>query len=179
MWTRNSADVCLTLLAGMDLQVQDPGRPSKGIVQLVKDIMAEDGVGGFFKGWWAQIVALGSSNFVYFYASCMLKVMITTRYYTCDCRRAVVVAFASPGTRAVRTQARWPTDREEDEPCSGRRCGSDKCFADYATVGSHDGAYHPANTWHQRRPSECSSLSVCASACVCRCNTGPRPCYCS
>ena len=71
----------------MDLQVQDPGRPSKGIVQLVKDIMAEDGVGGFFKGWWAQIIALGSSNFVYFYASCMIKVMISTRYYTTpDCR---------------------------------------------------------------------------------------------
>ena len=67
--------------------MQDPGRPSKGIVQLVKDIMAEDGVGGFFKGWWAQIISLGSSNFVYFYASCMIKVMISTRYYTTpDCR---------------------------------------------------------------------------------------------
>lgn len=75
-----SAAACLTVLAGMDLQVQDPGRPSKGIVQLVKDIVAEDGVGGFFKGWWAQIVALGSSNFVYFYASCMIKVIVTSRY---------------------------------------------------------------------------------------------------
>ena len=75
-----SAAAYLTVLAGMDLQVQDPGRPSKGIAQLVKDIVAEDGIGGFFKGWWAQIVALGSSNFVYFYASCMIKVIIITRY---------------------------------------------------------------------------------------------------
>ena len=60
--------------------MQDPGRPPKGIIQLVKDIMEEDGTGGFFKGWWAQIVALGSSNFVYFYSSCMIKVIVSTRY---------------------------------------------------------------------------------------------------
>ena len=73
-------DSCCLHNVGMDLQVQDPGRPAKGIVQVVKDIMVEDGVGGFFKGWWAQIVALGSSNFVYFYASCMIKVIVTARY---------------------------------------------------------------------------------------------------
>lgn len=72
------------LFAGMDLQVQDPDKPSKGITQVVRDIMAEDGVGGFFKGWWAQIIALGSSNFVYFYASCMIKVIVTTRYCSMD-----------------------------------------------------------------------------------------------
>ena len=47
--------------------------------QVVKDIIAEDGIEGFFKGWWAQIIT-GSSNFVYFYASCMIKVIVTTRY---------------------------------------------------------------------------------------------------
>jgi hypothetical protein len=63
----------------MDLQVQDPDRPSKGILGVCRDIMAEDGIGGFFKGWWAQIVALGASNFIYFYASGMIKVIVISR----------------------------------------------------------------------------------------------------
>ena len=37
-------------------------------------IIKEDGIYGMFKGWWGQIVALGSSNFVYFYTYQMIKV---------------------------------------------------------------------------------------------------------
>ena len=63
----------------MDLQTADPSKPALGIVEVCKAIMEEDGIGGFFKGWWAQIIALGSSNFVYFYASSMIKLIVNSR----------------------------------------------------------------------------------------------------
>eukprot|EP01048_Picozoa_sp_COSAG05_P024265 COSAG05_NODE_5627_length_1126_cov_2.742041_1_plen_147_part_10 len=63
----------------VELQTADPSKPAPGIVSLCRTIVTEDGLGGFFKGWWAQIVALGSSNFVYFYASSAIKILVLAR----------------------------------------------------------------------------------------------------
>ena len=47
--------------------------------EIVTQILQQDGIAGLFKGWWGQVVALGCSNFVYFYAYNLLKVMIQVR----------------------------------------------------------------------------------------------------
>lgn len=76
----------------MDLQVQDPSKPSIGMMQVIRNIAAEDGLAGFFKGWWAQIIALGASNFIYFYASNMIKVIVMSRYAASRRRQAARLA---------------------------------------------------------------------------------------
>jgi len=58
------------------LQTDDPSKPSRSMLQVVKDILDEDGIAGLFTGWWSQVVALGVSNFVYFYVYNMLKIII-------------------------------------------------------------------------------------------------------
>lgn len=55
------------------LQTDDPLKKARSIRQVLDDILKEDGVEGLFKGWWGQVVALGCSNFVYFYAYQVLK----------------------------------------------------------------------------------------------------------
>lgn len=39
------------------------------------DIVKTDGVGGLYQGWWSSVVSLGASNFTYFYAYNMLKIV--------------------------------------------------------------------------------------------------------
>jgi solute carrier family 25 (peroxisomal adenine nucleotide transporter), member 17 len=56
------------------LQTSDPSKKELSIMDTVHLIIKEDGIYGMFKGWWGQIVALGSSNFVYFYTYQMIKV---------------------------------------------------------------------------------------------------------
>ena len=72
--------------------MQDPSKPSIGMMQVIRNIAAEDGLAGFFKGWWAQIIALGASNFIYFYASNMIKVIVMSRYAASRRRQAARLA---------------------------------------------------------------------------------------
>ena len=58
------------------LQTDDPSKRARTITQVLNEILEEDGPGGLFKGWWGQVVALGCSNFVYFYAYQVLKARI-------------------------------------------------------------------------------------------------------
>jgi adenine nucleotide transporter 17 len=58
------------------LQTDDPTL-NRSAMDVVTDLMKSDGIGGLFTGWWAQIVALGCSNFIYFYCYNMLKVCCT------------------------------------------------------------------------------------------------------
>jgi len=58
------------------LQTDDPSMRPRGMLQVCRDIIEEDGIVGLFTGWWSQVVALGVSNFVYFYVYNMLKVII-------------------------------------------------------------------------------------------------------
>ena len=58
------------------LQTDDPRKKARTIKEVINDILREDGVGGLFKGWQGQVVALGCSNFVYFYAYQILKARI-------------------------------------------------------------------------------------------------------
>jgi adenine nucleotide transporter 17 len=54
----------------------DDSKQAPGMLQVCQDIINEDGFMGMFTGWWGQVVALGVSNFVYFYCYNMLKVII-------------------------------------------------------------------------------------------------------
>jgi adenine nucleotide transporter 17 len=58
------------------LQTDDPNKQARGMLQVCQDIINEDGWMGMFTGWWGQVVALGVSNFVYFYCYNMLKVIV-------------------------------------------------------------------------------------------------------
>lgn len=58
------------------LQCDDPAKKHRSMLQCTQDIMAEGGIPALFKGWWGQVVALGASNFVYFYVYNMLKVIV-------------------------------------------------------------------------------------------------------
>jgi len=66
------------------LQTDDPSL-KRGISDVVEEIMrskAEGGGGGFgafYTGWKGQVIALGCSNFVYFYAYNCLKVIVQKR----------------------------------------------------------------------------------------------------
>jgi adenine nucleotide transporter 17 len=64
------------------LQVADPSKKVPSMAQVFQDILNEEGVPGLFKGWWGQVVALGSSNFVYFYMYNMLKVIVQKKTKT-------------------------------------------------------------------------------------------------
>lgn len=57
------------------LQTDDPTKP-RGMADVVRDILKEEGIPGLFRGWWGQVVALGCSNFVYFYTYNMFKVIV-------------------------------------------------------------------------------------------------------
>jgi adenine nucleotide transporter 17 len=57
------------------LQTDEPGL-NRTMLDVVKQILERDGPAGIFRGWWSQVVALGSSNFVYFYFYNMLKVIV-------------------------------------------------------------------------------------------------------
>ena len=61
------------------LQTSDPNQKERTISQVIQEILNEDGPSGLFKGWWGQVVALGCSNFIYFYTYQMLKVLVVTR----------------------------------------------------------------------------------------------------
>lgn len=63
----------------VELQTADPSKPAPSILALCRSIAVSDGLSGFFQGWSAQVVALGCSNFVYFYASSMIKVIVLAR----------------------------------------------------------------------------------------------------
>ena len=69
------------------LQTDDPTL-NRSILDVVRDILKSKkeggggGIGAFYTGWWGQIVALGSSNFVYFYCYNMLKVIVEKRTKT-------------------------------------------------------------------------------------------------
>ena len=61
------------------LQTDDPSKPVRGMAAVVKQILEEEGPGGLFKGWWSQVVALGTSNFIYFYTYQSMKAIIQSR----------------------------------------------------------------------------------------------------
>jgi len=46
------------------------------MTEVLYKIVQEEGWAGLFKGWWSQVVALGCSNFIYFYMYNMLKVIV-------------------------------------------------------------------------------------------------------
>lgn len=58
------------------LQTDDPKKRARGMMEVMQDIIENDGIPGLFTGWWGQVVALGTSNFVYFYVYNMLKVIV-------------------------------------------------------------------------------------------------------
>eukprot|EP00939_MAST-03C_sp_MAST-3C-sp1_P004533 g4533.t1 len=79
------------------LQTDDP-KLGRGVLDVIKDIASTsesecgNPYGGFYKGWWGQIVALGCSNFVYFYSYSCLKLIIqkkTSRVITPTANLAV------------------------------------------------------------------------------------------
>jgi len=61
------------------LQAADPSKNTESIKKCVRNIIRKEGIQGFYRGWWGQIVALGSSNFIHFYCYNMFKVMIQAR----------------------------------------------------------------------------------------------------
>lgn len=66
------------------LQTDDPTL-ERSLIDVVKDLIDNsksefgNSISGFYKGWWGQIIALGCSNFVYFYSYHCLKVIVQTR----------------------------------------------------------------------------------------------------
>jgi adenine nucleotide transporter 17 len=58
------------------LQCFDNAKEEKGMADVVREIFADQGIAGFYQGWWGQICALGTSNFIYFYCYKMLKVLV-------------------------------------------------------------------------------------------------------
>ena len=62
-------------MARLKLQA-DPNVKAKSALAIIKDILDEGGTGALYQGLWAQVVALGCSNFVYFYTYNMFKAMI-------------------------------------------------------------------------------------------------------
>jgi adenine nucleotide transporter 17 len=58
------------------MQTDDPGQKARSMTEVVYKIVEQEGWVGLFKGWWSQVVALGTSNFIYFYVYNMLKVII-------------------------------------------------------------------------------------------------------
>lgn len=58
------------------LQTDDPNKPARSMAAVTQEIIESDGIPGLFTGWWGQVVALGTSNFVYFYMYNMLKVIV-------------------------------------------------------------------------------------------------------
>lgn len=77
------------------LQTDDPTKKERTMFQVLTDIIAEGGLPSLFKGWWGQIVALGTSNFVYFYVYNMLKVIVQKR------TNAVITPFVNLAVGAV------------------------------------------------------------------------------
>ena len=67
------------------LQTDDPTL-GRSLLEVVKDLKRTSNVefgnpiSGFYRGWWGQIVALGCSNFVYFYSYHCLKIIVQNRY---------------------------------------------------------------------------------------------------
>ena len=59
------------------LQCFDDATKERTMGDVVREIMQNEGIAGFYRGWWGQIIALGTSNFIYFYCYNMLKVMVT------------------------------------------------------------------------------------------------------
>ena len=57
------------------LQTDDP-ETRRSAVQVLRSILSKEGIGGLYKGWKAQIVCLGTSNFIYFYTYQMFKVVL-------------------------------------------------------------------------------------------------------
>lgn len=64
------------------LQTDDISKGTRTMSQVIKEILDTDGIAGLFRGWQSQVVALGTSNFVYFYTYNMLKVIIQKKTQT-------------------------------------------------------------------------------------------------
>jgi len=77
------------------LQTDDPSKQARGMLQVCQDIINEDGWMGMFTGWWGQVVALGVSNFVYFYCYNMLKVIVQKK------TKMVITPFTNLAVGAV------------------------------------------------------------------------------
>lgn len=58
------------------LQTDDPTKKSMGVLEVMSEIVEQKGIAGLYSGWWGQVVALGTSNYIYFYTYNMLKVII-------------------------------------------------------------------------------------------------------
>lgn len=58
------------------LQTDDPSKKAQSMFEVVQEITKERGIPALYTGWWGQVVALGTSNFVYFYCYNMLKVIV-------------------------------------------------------------------------------------------------------
>ena len=62
-------------MARLKLQA-DPNVKAKSALAIIKDILDDGGTAALYQGLWAQVCALGCSNFVYFYTYNMFKAMI-------------------------------------------------------------------------------------------------------
>lgn len=58
------------------LQTDDPSKKAQSMLEVTQEIMKNEGIAGLYKGWWGQVVALGVSNYIYFYTYNMLKVIV-------------------------------------------------------------------------------------------------------
>jgi len=88
--TTNFADGCAGACGGVSaisvfyplnivrtkLQTDDINAKERSISTVITDILREEGLQGLFKGYKGQVIALGCSNFIYFYTYSMIKLII-------------------------------------------------------------------------------------------------------
>jgi len=58
------------------LQCDDVTKEERSMTAVVQDIIKTEGIGGLFVGYVGQVIALGTSNFIYFYAYSLLKQVV-------------------------------------------------------------------------------------------------------
>ena len=146
------------------LQTSDISQKEKTIHQVITEILQEDGPAGLFKGWWGQIVALGTSNFVYFYTYQILKVwqqrrtghkigpvvnlavgvvagvvnVLVTSPLWCICTRLAVQAKQNQTRVAVVDRSGTPTTRNT-APYKGMVDGLIRCYQSEGIPGLWSG----------------------------------------
>lgn len=120
-----------------DMQSRDPTKKARGIREIVTTILEKEGVPGLYRGWWGQIIALGSSNFIYFYTYNMLKVIIqktTKRTITpmfnlaIGALAGVVNVLTTTPLWMVSSQLTSQSKRPVDDPYKGMWDGLTRCY---------------------------------------------------
>jgi len=70
------------------LQTDDTKTKERSMLEVAMKLVKEGGIQGLYKGWWGQVVALGCSNFIYFYTYQLMKAAIQKQY-----KRSITPAF--------------------------------------------------------------------------------------